>query len=292
MLRDDFCMFILSHGRADRIYTLKSLEKAGYTGDWYIVIDDEDGTADAYYKRYGDRVIMFDKLAVSKTFDTADNFDDRKTIVYARNACFDIAKKLGYTYFMQLDDDYISFTSRFDKRGAFKQRGLTDLDFIINKTIDFYDRIGAYCVAFAQGGDFIGGKDGMGKDIRIKRKAMNTLLCSTKRPFQFIGRINEDVNTYVRLGQVGKLFITVNFLSINQKQTQSNKGGMTDIYLDSGTYVKSFYTIMYAPSAVRITKMGNKDKRIHHKVNWRYAVPCILNERYKKGGEDWLDPRS
>lgn len=292
MLRDDFCMFILSHGRADRIYTLKSLEKAGYTGDWYIVIDDEDETADAYYKRYGDRVIMFDKLAVSKTFDTADNFDDRKTIVYARNACFDIAKKLGYTYFMQLDDDYISFTSRFDKKGAFKQRGLTDLDFIINKTIDFYDRTGADCVAFAQGGDFIGGKDGMGKDIRIKRKAMNTLLCSTKRPFQFIGRINEDVNTYVRLGQVGKLFITVNFLSINQKQTQSNKGGMTDIYLDSGTYVKSFYTIMYAPSAVRITKMGNKDKRIHHKVNWRYAIPCILNERYKKGGEDWLDPRS
>ena len=32
-----------------------------------------------------------------------------KTIVYARNASFEIAKKLGIKNFIQLDDDYNTF---------------------------------------------------------------------------------------------------------------------------------------------------------------------------------------
>ena len=59
---------------------------------------------------------MFDKLEISKEFDTYDNFSDRRTIVYARNACFKIAKKLGYRYFLQCDDDYESFEYRFEKK--------------------------------------------------------------------------------------------------------------------------------------------------------------------------------
>lgn len=281
-----FTMFILSHGRADRIDTLKSLERAGYTGDWYIIIDNEDKTADEYYELYGDKVLMFDKKAISKTFDTADNFDDRKTIVYARNACFEFAKKLGYTHFMELDDDYTSFSFRFNEDGEFKNQPLTNLDYVIDKFVQFYEKSGATCLAFAQGGDFIGGAEGMEKNIHIKRKAMNTLLCSVNRPFQFLGRINEDVNTYVRRGQMGKLFMTVNSISINQRQTQSNQGGMTDIYLENGTYIKSFYTIIYSPSSVRISRMGNKkgekNRRIHHKVLWRYTTPYIVDESYKK----------
>ena len=100
---DNFVIFILSHGRADNVYTFKSLRKFGYTGDIIIVIDNEDKTADKYYENFED-VEMFDKLEISKTFDEADNFGDRRSIVYARNACFDIAKKRGYKYFMQMDD--------------------------------------------------------------------------------------------------------------------------------------------------------------------------------------------
>ncbi len=97
MMRDNFCVFILSHGRADNVITLKALQKAGYTGKWFIVIDNEDEQAQNYYSTYGvDHVVMFDKLAISETFDTADTFDDRRTIVYARNACFKIAAEKKY----------------------------------------------------------------------------------------------------------------------------------------------------------------------------------------------------
>ena len=52
----DFCIFILSHGRPDRIYTLSSLKSSNYTGDWFILIDNEDPTAEEYYERYGEKV--------------------------------------------------------------------------------------------------------------------------------------------------------------------------------------------------------------------------------------------
>ena len=41
-MMDNFVALILSHGRPDRVYTYKSLQKAGYTGPVYIVIDNED----------------------------------------------------------------------------------------------------------------------------------------------------------------------------------------------------------------------------------------------------------
>lgn len=278
---DDFAVFILTHGRPDRIHTLKTLEKQGYTGDWYLVIDNEDKMADEYYKNYGDKVIMFDKKAISLTFDTADLSDDRRAIVYARNACFQIAKELGIKYFVEFDDDYTSFNLRYPKEGKLAARMLENLDDIFEMMLDFLEDTQALTVCFSQGGDHIGGLTGRWKKGLI-RKVMNSFFCRTDRPFQFLGRVNEDVNTYTYLGSKGELMLTTTDLMLVQLQTQSNQGGMTDLYLDSGTYLKSFYTVMYMPSAVEIREMGTANRRLHHHVKWNNCVPMILNERYKK----------
>lgn len=278
---DDFAVFILTHGRPDRIHTLKTLEKQGYTGDWYLVIDNEDKKADEYYKNYGDKVIMFDKKAISLTFDTADLSDDRRAIVYARNACFQIAKELGIKYFVEFDDDYTSFNLRYPKDGKLVARMLENLDDIFEMMLDFLEDTQALTVCFSQGGDHIGGLTGRWKKGLI-RKVMNSFFCRTDRPFQFLGRVNEDVNTYTYLGSKGELMLTTTDLMLVQLQTQSNQGGMTDLYLDSGTYLKSFYTVMYMPSAVEIREMGTANRRLHHHVKWNNCVPMILNERYKK----------
>lgn len=111
---------------------------------------------------------------------------------------------------------------------------------------------------------------------------MNSFFCSVYRPFTFVGRINEDVNTYTTLGQRGKLIMTITDVSIVQTQTQKNKGGMTDVYVDGGTYMKSFYTVLYSPSCVKISMMGDKHMRIHHNVQWEHCTPMIIKGRYKK----------
>lgn len=282
-LRDNFCVFILSHGRADNIKTLKTLEKANYSGDWYIVIDNEDKTADEYYKKYGtERVVMFDKLKKSKEFDTADNFNDRRTIVYARNACFDIAEDLGYKYFLELDDDYTSLGHRMIKDNKFIEVHSRQADNLFEAMLKFLDDSNASTVALAQGGDFIGGADSSFFKKGISRKAMNTFFCDVNKRFEFLGRVNEDVNTYTYQGSVGRLLLTVSKASITQVTTQASGGGMTDMYLDSGTYVKSFYTVMFMPSSVKIRMMGGAHKRLHHSVSWNNTVPKIIDERYKK----------
>ena len=281
-MRNDFAVFILTHGRPDNVKTYETLKRLGYTGKIYIVIDNEDKTADEYYERYGEQVLMFDKLAVSKTFDTADNFQERRTVVYARNACFQLAEYLGVKYFLELDDDYTSFQWRYVEGRKLKITECKQLDRLFSLMIDFLEESGALTVAFGQGGDFIGGKDAGNFKKSLLRKAMNTFFCSVDRPFKFVGRINEDVNTYTSLGGRGELLFTVTKAMITQIQTQSNKGGMTDVYLASGTYLKSFYSVMYCPSCVKVSIMGDKHKRIHHRVIWNNCVPKIVSEEWKK----------
>lgn len=282
---NNFAIFILSHGRPDNVVTIDTLARCGYTGKYYIVIDNEDKRADEYFETFGERVIQFDKMAVAETFDEADNFGDRRTVVYARNVCFELAKDLDLTHFMELDDDYTEFSYHYPKGDVLKGKTIHNMDKMIQALINFVDETGAMTIAMAQGGDFIGGLEGGFYKKGLARKAMNSFICRTADPFKFIGRINEDVNTYTSLGSRGKLLFTVTNVMLNQIQTQSNAGGMSDVYELSGTYVKSFYTVMMMPSAVTVSAMGSNHSRVHHKVNWECCVPKILNERLKKGGK-------
>lgn len=282
-MRSDFCIFILSYKRANNMYTINSLLNSNYTGKYYIILGNDDPTIDEYVDKYGkDKVIVFDKEAQAKMTDTCDNFNKRKVILYARNFCFDVAKELGYKYFLQLDDDYTGFEYRYEEDDKFKVLPVKEFDTLVDTMIDFLDDTGAYTVAFGQGGDFIGGKDSSLARAMIKRKAMNSFFCTTERPFKFIGSVNEDVNTYCTLGSQGKLFMTIRDISLKQKNTQTNKGGMTDEYIDNGTYVKSFYSVITNPSFVKIFGMETNNTRIHHRVEWNNAVPKIISSRYKK----------
>jgi hypothetical protein len=280
---NDFAVFILTHGRPDRVKTYSSLRNAGYTGDIFIVIDDTDKKKDEYLRNYGDKVIIFDKKSIAKTFDQGDNFNDMRAIIYARNACFEIAKNIGKKYFIELDDDYTSWQYRFGGNYKYTYKPIKNIDIVLEALLRFYKSTNIDSIAFAQGGDFIGGKGGAFATIpTLKRKCMNSFICSIERKFKFVGRINEDVNTYTRLASTGLLLFTTNQVSLNQMQTQTNSGGMTDLYLDSGTYVKSFYSVMYMPSSVKIRLMQSTHKRLHHSINWENTIPCILRENLKK----------
>ena len=111
---------------------------------------------------------------------------------------------------------------------------------------------------------------------------MNAFFCKTSRRFKFVGRVNEDVNTYTSLGNKGGPFFTVTNVQIVRKQTQSKGGGMSGPYLDSGTYVKSFYSVIFSPQAVKAAEMGAHRRRMRHRADWNACTPKILSERYRK----------
>lgn len=279
----DFCVLILTHGRPDHVLTASSLERSGYTGPVYFVVDDEDAALAEYRRRYGDQVVTFSKADIAARFDEADNFAERRSIFYARNAAFDIAEDLGFTYFIQLDDDYSGFYLRAGAEQQFGNWTVRDLDTVFGLVLDYYKSIPASTLCFGQGGDYLGGAEcSTHQEWTFKRKAMNTFICSTARRFAFQGKVNEDVNTYTEAGRRGLLFITFMPLMITQATTQQRQGGMTELYLDGGTYRKSFYSILYAPSCVKIGVMGNDHPRIHHAVDWKTAVPVIVPEHVRK----------
>jgi hypothetical protein len=285
----NFAVFILTHGRADSVYTFKTLRQQGYTGKIYLLCDDEDKQISKYKNLYGlDTVIVFNKQdAINKT-DSGDNFKKRNSVVYARNINFKIAADLGLTHFWQLDDDYTRFDYSLNEEMQYttSNNKIGKLDDILAVMVDFIETTPFHSIAFAQGGDFIGGEgctllSRMRKD-EIYRKVMNSFLFKVDRPVQFMGRINEDVNMYVEWGRRGVLFMTSPQLRLQQVVTQQNAGGLTEIYLELGTYTKSFYTVMYAPSCVKISEVGTTDRRIHHQVMWKYAVPKILDQSHRK----------
>lgn len=277
-----FAIFILSHGRAANMLTVNTLERYHYTGSWYIIIDDLDKDGDDYRSLFGsDHVIMFDKREAAMGCDTMDNKSELNVVLFARNECHRIASELNLTHFLVLDDDYNTFHFRYIREDHKLRSVGCDLDALIPAVLDTLDVTGAHTIALAQGGDMIGGVGNSLIYKRVLRKAMNSFFCRTDRPFKFMGRINEDVNAYTYLGSRGMLFFTTMEASLVQKETQQNSGGLTDAYLDLGTYVKSFYSVMIMPSAVKVSVMGDTSFRLHHQIDWNACVPKIISSRYR-----------
>lgn len=283
-MRDDFIIFIITNNRPNDVITLKTLQDLKCQYPIYFVLDNQDESADQYRANFGDSFIkIFDKEAYAKKVDQYDNFHNLRTTTHARNACFDIAEELGKKYFLVLDDDYTQFLFRVNgdrEHPTNNYKVKQNIDFIFEKTLEYFISSNFTSICYSQGGDWFGGHNSFYK--KPKRKAMNSFFCSTERRFWFESRLNEDVNTYMTLGKTGNVFMTIPYIQLNQKQTQQTAGGMTDAYVDGGTYVKSFYTIITRPDCTSISQMGMKHKRLHHHINWKYAVPYIIPETYKK----------
>jgi len=280
--KSKFAILILTHGRPHHVRTYDSLRRSGYTGPIYLVIDNEDATGNEYRSVFGsDNVYEFDKAEIAQRVDTGDTNPSRASTLFVRTALTEIAKEIGLDYFAQFDDDYTNFSYRYIRKNKMLSHTIRNFDRIIPVMLDLLEDTNALTVALSQGGDHIGGILGNYRK-GVLRKAMNSQFVRTDRPIRFAGRLNEDVNAYVVQGSQGELFFTVTDIQLNQLTTQSNPGGMTEIWVESGTYLKSFFTVMMAPSSVKIRMMGQTSRRLHHSILWENTVPKIISEKHRK----------
>lgn len=284
---ENFCIFIMTFGRAEKVKTWKTLmeyEGTSLNQDIYLICSDDDKKLQDYIDKYGDRVLVFNKKSMIPYLDKADNFEKYNVILYARNICFSFAKKLGYRYFVELDDDYSAFHNRFFyKMKKLCFRNIKDYDRMFKVHLDFLKSTPCKTITMAQGGDMIGGA-GNGNALRgWQRKVMNSFFCDVENPFLFDGTINEDVNYYTQSGRLGILNFNLFGYALNQETTQASSGGMTEQYLSGGTYLKSFYSVLFNPSNVSIGKISyGVNARMHHKVDANSTYVKILDEKYSK----------
>lgn len=276
-----FAVFILSHGRAKTITTYDAMRKGGYTGDMYVVIDNEDDQEDLYRRKFGDAIIQFDKRDYVPLTDLGDLDDDRRIGVLARNFIQDKAAEMGYEYHLQLDDDIYGFAWRKEENGALKSIKAKNIDRIISAVLDYMDSTPFVALSFGLAIYYVGGVNNLQWKKKLIPKSMTTFLMRANKKHYFHMRMNDDITTGAFANMRGMMFYTYLPIHCMTTETQCQDGGMTEIYRDNGTYRKSFYSVMVLPSCCKISKMGINDFRVHHEISWNNCVPKILNQQWR-----------
>lgn len=277
-MRDDLAVFILTHGRANSQKTLQTLKKCGYTGKTYLIIDDEDEQQDEYCSLYKDAVIKFSKKEIEYTFDTMTSIKEYRSVVYARNAAYSIAKVMGIKWVFVCDDDISGFSYRVIKSGKLGSFDIKNFDDLLLLMCEIADK-GNICIfSFSQAGLYIGGAN----ETYLKgshRNISQAMLLNTDNPIKFRGLFSEDLHASLDAGIQGKTAIATTMVQIHSPTRGTNKGGLFDLYKDGGTYVRTFFTILAYPNVAKITiKNGEFKPTFNHSA----FVPLILSERWKK----------
>lgn len=283
MSKNKYAVFILTHKRPEKQITIKTLRKSGYTGKIFLLCDDEDPTLDEYVERYGDDVKTFHKKDYINRFDRMTNEKRLNAVVYARNAVYDVAREMGLNYIIVMDDDYSVFNFSVDPTCFYKRTKVKNMNKVFAAHLRFLKHSKIAGLAFAQGGDFVGGWNGTinKTGYRPLRKAMNVFFFDVNKPVQFNGLINEDSTMGIQEAAKGHVILTNCLLQLEQTTTQKAEGGLTDIYKNLGTYQKSFYTLMASPSSVKVMYQRAVG-RVHHFISGENAYPRIVSADLKK----------
>ena len=277
-----FAVFILSHGRANDVKTAKTLTEQNYTGDWYIVIDNEDDQEPIYREKYGERVIVFDKKAVADRTDTGDLDDDRRVGVFARNKIQDLARDLGYKYHLQFDDDFSNVKYRYYADGNLRSKNVKNLDDIFFSMVKYMDNCPKITwLSFGLPNYYLGGIENAKWAQQMIPKTMGSFLMRADHPVAFSMRMNDDITTCAIEQSRGNLAYTYLPLMVDTPATQHASGGMTDIYRDNGTYRKTFYSVLVGPSFAKVSR-ETQTHRIHHRIDFGNCVPKLLSDKWKK----------
>lgn len=275
-MRDDFAMFILSHGRAGNVVTLDTLYRCGYSGKIFIVVDDEDEQQERYIVEYGaENVIVFCKQKYADKLDTVSVSGERKTPLFVRNAICDLAKEMGFEYFGMWDDDIDNLLYRYNDSGILKKNNIINLDSIFSAMIDFMKNTGTDCMAFTNAGGLIGGLKGRFSD-GLRRQGANTYIIRTGSNCPFVGVYNEDLQFSLLKAAAGQLVFELTSICFYAPERGTNKGGLSETYHENNWYYINFHSVVCIPWAAKI----NKDAKLT--IGWKNAIPCIISERWKK----------
>lgn len=278
---ENFAVFILTHGRAENQKTLKTFLDNGYTGKWYLVVDDLDNELELYKELYGSHVLVFDKVKEQKKTDTMTtkvNPDDLKSVLYARNWVQEYAKSKGYKYMLMSDDDHTGVNYRFGEGGKLKSKPIRNFDKVFELYIEYLRCSNSiYALAFALGGVFIGGLEGW-KNKFYSFGVYGTAFLKTDNFTEFYGIITEDLNASLSDLKLGKLHFSPVELHLMTGEKAKHKGGMTDIY-NGNEYRTAFYPVIAHPDVCYVLE---DKKGLSIRTNWVKSVPKILSENTKK----------
>lgn len=277
-------IYIISKGRP-QCKTAETLTRLNYPGQWFIVCGTNDETLQEYQKRWGeDRVLVFDWKDETTRTDTLDNFGFEvmpSGAVPVRNATIDISRSRGERRHWQFDDDYDTFW--LTNANLVKKQHLRDgrkLQWWMCRIAKFADMCNLPNCGFA----LTTIESTPNAALKVGKRVFNAHNQSSEVATRWRGRLNDDLINAIDTRRLGeKVEFSFRFLALKMKDSQSESGGLSDIYKAEGIVRKSAYPILIAPNAARlVVKFG----RYHHKVRWDRLSPEIINEKFRKYRKD------
>ena len=288
-MREDFAVFITSYKRANNIVTINSLLDAGYTGNWYVIIEDNDPQLEEYKKRIPkEKLLLYNKKEQSKYYDSCDNFNILNTNLNSLSVVFYFAKLLGYKYFYIAEDDYEGYyyIKRFKRKVFLKKlNNINDIFELCINLLNSNDKLN--CISFCSKSTYSIGNSDFFNDTLFNYLNFNGWICDVDKNINFKGTICNDSLTFMDNYKKGNITFTLNYIKNihrmyhEKKKVELDGSGNDEInnifFRDMLIYY--LYNIMGEPSAYKIfTKNG----KVREKFEFKYLIPKIIDERWKK----------
>ena len=273
-------VYIISKGRP-QCHTARTLERIGFPGDWFIVCGTNDGTLPEYEARWGEHVLVFDFAAQVARTDPMDGYGFEGKASGAcpvRNATAEISRKRGEVRHWQLDDDYTSFAGYDPATGKNVRMDGAELYRRMLAIARFAHASGLSNCGFPPSTMEVA--PAVARRLSYRVFNAHNLPSGGELFEEWRARMNDDLINAINVWRHGRAELTVKFLSMNMPETQSEKGGLTEMYREDGTVRKTAYAVCACPSSVRLVR---KFGRYHHRADWKTIAPKIVSDGYMRG---------
>lgn len=247
-------IFICTHGRPDKQITLKALRDSGYTGKIYLVLDNEDESLAQYHSNLGmcDDFIFFDKQGIIDMTNTTSYPPNRKTILYAKNACEIMAKRHNLDCFAMCDDDIPGFRYRYIENGSCKSLKITqNMDDIINAYMQFILSTDIVATSFGMAQFYFAGENCFSPESMLKWRVPYTFVFRNARhKVDWVSDYGEDITTAIECANQGKFMMASPFVQMNLSPMGVGDGGMVELHKD--TFKLAEYGHVWHPTSEQI----------------------------------------
>lgn len=259
-MRDDFAIFILTHGRPNNQRTLETIRREGYTGKVYLVVDDLDKTFGEYKHLY-DNVIVFDKMKYVDKTDCGLSEPKINFAVFARNAIEDIAKDMGYKFFGMFDDDLERLRFRYEEDNHLMSVEISDLDSVIDAVIEYMEDCNIATTSFAPVPVFIGGLTRLRQrnlDNGKLRECFNVVFRNSSFDVTWGLNMHEDRITSMMCGRKGQIWQMLLFIQMDLGELfGKEEGGNSSVYREMDKFQQVFFPTLVFPDSIYVSYYNN-----------------------------------
>lgn len=276
-------IYICTHGRPGKQITHKMLRDAGYTGDIILVIDNEDEHGQGYleFVKYDDRTWLhiFDKQKIIDSTNTTKSPPNRKTILYAKNACEMFANEDGVDCFAICDDDIPGFRYRYIEDGSCKSLTVTqNMDKVIQSYMEYLLESDITATSFGMAQFYFSGENCFSPETMLKWRVPYTFVFrNTKHKVNWVSDYGEDITTAIECANQGKFMMASPFVQMNLSPMGVGEGGMVELHKD--TFRLAEYGHVWHPTSEQIK---------YYKDHWmstikrESAFPMLISSRHKQ----------